>query len=113
MHLKKLVAGLLIVVALLAVGIGLNSTSTNKADEAFATTYNHENATKKTDLKTATQAREFLANKYGDAGWTSTYSSKDKKANLYWTFVATKDSANGLVKAGHTLYVHDDGTVVY
>lgn len=109
-QLKKLATGVVVVLAMFLFAFTVNNTNAGNKEAYATTTVAHKSTVKKTDLKNSGQARDFLTNKYGDEGWEAINYNKNKD---YWTFVASKDSQNGLVKAGHTLYVHADGTIVY
>lgn len=114
MNFKKLVAGVLVVLGLFVVAFSVNSANSGVSEDAYATTtVSKPNKNAKTDLKSVAQARTYLSDKYGDAGWESTAYTPTENGNSYWTFVALKDAQNGMIKAGHTLYVHVDGSVVY
>lgn len=114
MQLKKLTAGVLVVLGLFLVAFSVNSSNNAASEEAYATTtVSTSNKNTKTNLKNISQAKSYLDNKYGENGWESTAYTPTKNGNSYWTFVALKDSQNGMIKAGHTLYVHVDGSVVY
>lgn len=113
MQLKKLVSGVLVVVGLFVLAFAVNNANLSNKQEAYATTTVSHNSDQNKDLTTTSQARSYLAKKYGDAGWEKTSYTHTKNGNDYWTFVASKDNQSGLVKAGHTLYVHVDGSVVY
>lgn len=110
MQLKKLATGIVIVAALFLFGFTVNDTATGNREAYATTTFNHKKTVKNISLANSGQAREFLTDKYGDEGWEAVSFNKSKD---YWTFVASKDSQNGLVKAGHVLYVHKDGTIAY
>lgn len=111
---KKLIGVILAVFAVVMVIFAVNNSNSNSNREAYATTtVAHKKTNLKTDLSTAKQARHYLNNKYGDAGWQNSAFTKENDGNDYWTFVAMKDNQNGTVRAGHTLYVHVDGSIVY
>lgn len=110
MQYKKLITGVFLVAVLFLVGFTANNQAvkSNDPDTSLVAKNGHHSV----NLKNAQQARSFLGDRYGNAGWMSTRSSQDKNNHPYWTFVASHNSDNGLVKAGQTLYIHQDGTVV-
>lgn len=110
---KKMIGIILAVFAVVMVIFAVNNSNSNSNKEAYATTAVSKNTNLKSDLKNSVQARQYLNDKFGDAGWQSSSFTKMDNGNDYWTFVALKDNQSGTVRAGHTLYVHVDGSIVY
>ena len=109
MQLKKLATGVVIVFALFLFGFSVNSSTLNNKNETFASSLASKSTKKK--LVNSGQAREYLVQKFGDDDWIATNFTKGQHKDGYWTFIAEKNSENGDIQAGHTIRVHQDGTV--